>query len=271
MRVSKFSLPVIIAGFVLTFLLTGSLSAKERGWYVHGGLSYWNDMRQWENGSYFVNYLPGFSTTGLGKDSSASQLSLGIGYNFNKNWAIEIVRGGVPDLIIPGTHWLIPPIGPDDEPVSASWVVSLNDNNFGVTSVIYDHYLSERVSLFLKVGRGTSGGAKEKLDSTLMDSHRELLDEQIPNNVLRSGRRYCDGCGLRAGIKVYAVGMRMPLFRYTKVSITVSYQFIRKDVRNYLRREWDEEAIPPLPPQTRQYETGTVKTSTFEIGIQLHL
>ena len=31
MRVPQFSLPVIIAGFALTFLLVGSLSAKERG------------------------------------------------------------------------------------------------------------------------------------------------------------------------------------------------------------------------------------------------
>ena len=130
MRVPKFSLPVIIAGFALTFLLAGSLSAKERGWYFHGGLSYWNDLNQWANESFFASYLPGFSTTGWRRDGSASQTSFGFSFNFNKNWAIEFFSVGVPDLILPGTHWLIPPIESDDEPVSASWVVSKKGRTF---------------------------------------------------------------------------------------------------------------------------------------------
>ena len=154
MRVPKFSLPVIIAGFALTFLLAGSLSAKERGLYFHGGLSYWNDVNQWLTESYFARNLPGFSTTGWRRDGSASQTSAGLGYNFNKNWAIEFFCGGVPDLILPGTHWLIPPIESDDEPVSASWVVSIKDNNFSGMSVIYDYYLSERVSVFFETKFG---------------------------------------------------------------------------------------------------------------------
>lgn len=266
MRVPKFSLPVVIAGFVLTFLLAGSLSAKERGWYLHGSLSYWNDVHRWENENVFVTFLPGFSTTGWRRDSSASQLSFGVGYNFNKNWAIEVLRSGVPDLIIPGNHWLIPPIEPDDEPVSASWVASKHDGDFRGVSVIYDHYLSERVSVFLKVGGGTIG-AEKKLDSTLTDSHRVLLDEQIPDSVVLGGQRGCDGCSLRAGVKVYAVGMRMPLPLYTKFSVTFAYQFVRKDIQYSRLRH--EEVIPPMPRETLKYGKG--KTSTFEIGIQLRL
>ena len=265
MRVPKFSLPVIIAGFALTFLFAGSLSAKERGWYLHGSLSYWNDVHRWENENVFVTFLPGFSTTGWRRDSSASQLSFGVGFDFNKNWAIEVLRSGVPDLIITGNHWLIPPIEPDDEPVSASWVASKHDGDFRGVSVIYDHYLSERVSVFLKVGGGTIG-AEKKLDSTLTDSHRVLLDEQIDDGVLLGGQRGCDGCSLRSGVKVYAVGMRMPLLHYTKVSITFAYQFVRKDIQYYRFRE---VTIGPASRETLKYGKG--KTSTFEIGLQLRL
>lgn len=264
MRVPKFSLPVIIAGFALTFLFAGSLSAKERGWYLHGGLFYWNDVHRWDNEDVFVTVLPSFSTTGWRRDSSASQLSFGVGFNVNKNWAIEVLRSETPDLMIPGNHWLIPPIEQDDEPVSASWVATKHDGDFFGLSVIYDHYLSERVSVFLKVGGG-SIGAKTKLDSTLIDSHRVLLDEQIPDSVLLGGQRGCDGCSLRSGVKVYAVGMRMPLLHYTKVSVTFAYQFVRKDIQYFRLRH--EEVIPPMPRETLKYPKG--KTSSFEIGIQL--
>ena len=255
-RVPKFSLPVIIAGLALTFLLAGSLSAKERGWHVHGSLSYWNDMNQWENESYFASYLPGFSTTGWRRDGSAVQTSASIGYNFNKNWGIEVFAGGVPGLIIPGTHWLIPPIESDGEPVSASWAVSKEDDGFTGISVIYDYYLSEQVSVFLKVGAGWSGSRK-KLENTLTGSHRELLDEQIPYR----------GGGGSLSTSVYAVGMRMPLLHYTRFSITIAYQFVRKSVRDHNKREWDEDATPP------QWTTPwvTARASNFEIGIQLSL
>ena len=248
MRVPKFSIPVIITGFALTFLLAGSLSAKERGWYVHGGLSYWNDVHRWGNESFFsARSLPGFSTTGWSRDSSASQLSAGLGYNFNKNWAIEIINRGLPDLTLPGTHWLIPPIELDDEPVSASWVASRTDGNSLDISVIYDHYLSERISLFLKVGLGGSGHDR-KLESTLTGSHRVLLDEQVP---YPSGVRSRD----TRETEVYAVGLRMSLPQYTKVSVTFAYQFVRR---------WDEEWIPP------QWIRQSRKTnaSNLEIGIQ---
>lgn len=268
MRVPKFSLPVIVAGFALTFLLAGSLSAKERGWYVHGGLSYWNDVHRWENENVFVTFLPGFSTTGWRRDSSASQLSIGVGYDINKNWGIEVLYSGIPDLIISGNHWLIPPIEPDDEPVSASWVASKQDGNFLGVSVIYDYYLSERVSLFLKVGAGSFGADAEKnLDSTLTDSHRVLLDEQIPDSMLLGGHRSCDGCSLRAGAQVFAVGTRMPLLHFTKVSVTFAYQFVRKDIQYYRIRY--EEVIPPMPRETLKYGKG--KTSSFEISVQLRL
>ncbi|MXW07799.1 MAG: hypothetical protein F4X56_03085 [Gammaproteobacteria bacterium] len=255
MRVSKFSLPAIFVGFVLTFLLTGSLSAKERGWYFHGGLSYWNDAHRWANESFFSSRsLPGFSTTGWSRDGSASQLSFGIGYNINKNWAIEVFNMGLPDLTLSGTHWLIPPIEPDDEAVSASWVASRTEGNFLSLSVIYDHYLSERVSLFLKVGVGWSGQHRQ-LESTLTGSHRELLDEQLP---YPSGVRSRDS----QETDFFAVGIRMPLFQYSKGSITFAYQFLRKSVW-----EWDEERIPPQ--WIRQ--SGKVKASTFEVGVQLSL
>ena len=263
MRVSQFSLPVIIAGFALTFLLAGSLTAKERGLYFHGSLSYWNDVHRWENESFFVALLPGFSTTGWRMDSSASKLSGGIGLNFNKNWAIEVFYTGLPDLILPGSHWLIPSIEPDDEPVSASWVASKHDGNFRGASVIYDYYLSERVSLFLKVGMGTIGAdAEKKFDRTLTDSHRVLLDEQIPDSVLLEGQRFCDGCRPRARTQVYAVGMRMPLLHYTKVSVTFAYQLVEKRVW-----EWDEDAYRP----GWRRQLGPTAASTFEIGMQLHL
>ena len=266
MRVPKFSLPVIIAGFALTFLLAGSLSAKERGLYFHGGLSYWNDVHRWENDSFFVATLPGFSTTGWRMDGSASQLSGGIGFNFNKNWSIEAIYTGLPNLILPGTHWLIPSIEPDDEPVSASWTASKHDGNFRGVSVIYDHYLSERVSIFLKVGTGTIGvDAKKKLNSTLTDAHRVLLDEQIPDSVLLEGERFCDGCRPRAGTQVYSIGIRMPLLHYTKVSVTVAYQLVEKRVW-----EWDEGAYPPGPPGWRK-QLGPTAASTVEIGIQWSL
>ena len=198
-------------------------------------------MHRWENENVFVAFLPGFSTTGWRRDSSASQLSFGVGYNFNKNWGIEVLHSKIPDLIIPGSHWLIPPIEQDDEPVSASWVASKHDGDFRGVSVIYDHYLSERVSVFLKVGVG-SIGAEKKLDSTLTDSHRVLLDEQIDDGVLLGGQRGCDGCSLRSGVKVYAVGMRMPLLHYTKVSITFAYQFVRKDIQYYRFRDSNDWA-----------------------------
>ena len=256
MRVSRFSLPVIVVGFALTFLIAGDLSAKERGWYVHGGLSYWHDMQGWENESYFATFLPGFSTTGWTRDSSASQLSVGIGFNINKNWAIEVFSSGIPDEIIPGTHLLIPMVEPDDEPVSASWEVSLKGENFYGISVIYDLYVRERVSLFLKVGLGLSGNAK-KLESTLTGSHRVLLAEQIPYRGQEHDTR----------TRVYAIGTRMPLFQYTKVSITFEYKFVRHAVRDYHRAAWAETSSGPefITP----YVSG--KASTFEIGIQWRL
>ncbi|MYF38617.1 MAG: hypothetical protein F4219_07635 [Gammaproteobacteria bacterium] len=257
MRIHKFSLPVIIAGFALTFLLAGSLSAKERGWYVYGGFSYWNDANHWENESYLAYRLPGFSTTGWRRDGSASQLSLGIGFNFNKNWAIEFFNTGTPDLIIPGTHWLIPPIEPDDEPVSASWEVSTTDGSFFGMSVIYDHYLNERVSLFLKVGFGF-GDRLWTVDSTLTDSHRELLYEQMPDRAPRGPCCTTDD--------LYAVGVRMPLFHYPNISITFEYQFVSPYHQDFKSRETDDEASPPQG--TRQYKSG--KMSTFKTGIQLH-
>ncbi|MXZ44958.1 MAG: porin family protein [Gammaproteobacteria bacterium] len=256
MRLSKFSLTAIIAGFALTFLLAGSLSAKERGWYAHGGVSYWN-VDLWEKEGY-VSYrsLPGFSTTGWRKDGSANQLSVGIGYNINKNWAIEVTAMWLPDLIIPGSHWLIPPLEPDDEPVSASWEVSMTDGNFLAMSVIYDLYLSERVSLFFKAGVGSSSHGW-KLENSLTGSHRVLLDEQVPIMT----PLFPDETSL------LAVGMRMPLFHYTNVSITFAYQFVRKRAVTRLGKR-DEEA-DPLNQLTFRY--GTVKTSTFEIGIQLRM
>ena len=259
MRVPKFSLFMIIAGFALTFLLAGSLSAKERGWYVHGGLSFWDDMNGWESESYFVNNLPGFSTTGWRRDGSGSQTSVGIGYNFNKNWAIEVFGRSLPNVIISGSHWLIPPIEPDDEPVSASWVVTRKKGYFSGLSVIYDHYLSERVSLYLKIGGGYSASDKRKLENTLTGSHRVLLDEQIP---FRGEGRPTGS----SSTSVYAVGMRMPLFRYTQFSITFEYQFVRK--RLLLEVEKDETL--PSPNQLIHHY-GTRKASTFEIGIELHL
>lgn len=261
MRLSKFSLPVIIAGFALTFLLAGSLSAKERGWYIHGGLAYWNEVHRWENESYFVTYLPGFSTTGWKRDGSASQLSVGGGYNFNKNWAIEFFRMGLPDLVIPGTHWLIPPIEPDDEPVSASWTGSETDGAFLGLSVIYDLYLSERVSLFLKVGGGWSGVGKKKLNSTLTGSDLVLLEEQVPYSVGGTNPVGSDETS------VYAVGMRMPLLHYDRVSITVAYQIVMKDARIWNTEELVENTFPP----NRTYQYHTRKMSSFQIDIQWRL
>ena len=245
---------MIITGFALTFLLVGSLSAKERGWYFHGGVSYWN-VDLWEKEG-IVSYmsLPGISTTGWRMDGSASQLSVGIGYNISKNWAIEFVYRQLPDLIFPGSHWLIPPIEPDDEPVSASWVVSKRDGNFQGMSVIYDHYLSERVSLFLKVGFGASGHGW-KLENTLTGPHRVLLDEQVPTRTPLFGDQ----------TSLLAVGMRMPLLQYTNFSITFAYQFISKRAVTRLGKR-DEEA-DPVNQSTLRY--GQRKTSTFEIGFQL--
>lgn len=259
MRVPKFSFPVIIVGFALTFLLASSLSAKERGWYVHGGLSYWNDMHGWESESYFVKNLPGFSSTGWRRDGSASQTSSGVGYNINKNWAIEVFSRGLPDVSIPGRHWLIPPIEPDDEPVSASWAVTRQNGSFSGVSVIYDYYLSERISLFLKVGGGWSGSDHRKLENTLTGSHRVLLDEQIPFK----------GMGRTVGsssTSVYAVGMRMPLRHYTKVSITFEYQFVKKRLQLDVERD---ETLPP--PNNLIHHYATRRASTFEIGIELHM
>ena len=178
-------------------------------------------MHGWESESYFVKNLPGFSSTGWRREGSASQLSAGIGFNFNKNWAIEVFSRGLPDVIIPGSHWLIPPIEPDDEPVSASWAVTRQNGSFSGVSVIYDQYLSEGISLFLKVSGGWSGSDHRKLENTLTGSHRVLLDEQIPF----SGEGRPVGS---SSTSVYVVGMRMPLFHYAKVSITFEYQFVKK-------------------------------------------
>ncbi len=215
-------------------------------------------MNKWENETYFDTYLPGFSTSGWRRDGSASKFSGGFGYNFNKNWAIEVFNLGLPDLIIPATHWLIPPIEPDDEPVSASWVASRTDGNFLGISVIYDHYLSERISVFLKVGGGWSGPGKKKMDSTLTGSHRVLLEEQVPYSL--SGSRPVGS----DATSVYAVGMRMPLFQYPKVSITIEYQFVMKD-----ERLWNTEEQVDTTNTTFQYHTR--KMSAVEIGIELRV
>lgn len=214
MKNSNFSLPFTIIACSLIFGLTAGLSAKETGFYVHGGVTYWDgfDTPTLEE----EIPLPGISIDQELEDSRA-QLSLGVGFHLDERWSFEGFYVSTPERIISGNDWMFPPLQPGGDPISLSWSATTKQTIGGI-SAICDLYLNENLSLF-----GKGGIAFVRHESSQTITVENLPDAAFENIIPSSITDEEDSQELYG-----AIGVRIPL-RQGDAGLTFAYQFIQTD------------------------------------------
>lgn len=200
MKNSNFSLPRVVLATLLISGITTGICAKEAGVYVHGGVTYWNDLE-----------LPKFEDRGeLGDtpvdyeiDGSRAQPSFGIGFNFNKQWGIEASYVATPERMI--SIEVISPSPLDmDEVLPVSWLATAQHTVVGINAV-YDLYVNTNVSLFAKAGAAMTRHTSETRVS--FGDETSLVEEEESTEL------------------VGAVGVRFPI-GMKNTSISIAYQFL---------------------------------------------
>ena len=222
MKNTHCSLPIAILLSGLFLMLTSGVAAKEAGFYLQAGVTYWNDLEEpkieieTDEGG-----LPAeadeFVTRQYEIDGSRSQLSIGGGYNVNESWSFEAFYVRSPelnfslDLNVPLDDLGI------EESLSLSWATTMRHTVFGVGAV-YDLYLNQYLSLFGKVGIAFT---ESSLDSEFLFLGQPLPEEEFPSGAFNQDEENQEIYGV--------IGVRFPLkllLGSTDTSITFAYQFI---------------------------------------------
>lgn len=214
MKNSSHTLSIVTIACFLIFGITSGLSAKEFGFYLHGGVTYWDgfDEPEFENGSD----LSGFSID-YELDGSRAQLSLGVGLHTNETWSFEAFYVSTPEQTFTATDWTLPPIEPGGDPVIVSWNSSIKQTIGGV-SAIYDLYVNENLSLFGKVGIAFVRHTSET--NTSSSSHPDIRFSGLTPSTLTEEEDTQEVLG--------GIGARVPI-RQGDASLTFTYQFIETD------------------------------------------
>lgn len=214
MKNSNFSLPFTIIACSLIFGLTAGLSAKETGFYVHGGVTYWDGFDVPSLDDEIT--LPGVSIEQELEDSRA-QLSLGVGFHLDEQWSFEGFYVSTPERIISGNDWMFPPLQPGGDPISLSWSANVKQTIGGICA-IYDFNINENLSLF-----GKGGIAFVRHESSQSITVENLPDATFENIIPSSFTDEEDTQELYG-----AIGARIPL-RQGAAGLTFAYQFIQTD------------------------------------------
>ena len=237
MKNTHCSLPIAILLSGLFLMLTSGVAAKEAGFYLQAGVTYWNDLEEPEieletDDGGLPAEAEDFVARHYEIDGSRSQLSIGGGYNVNESWSFEAFYVRSPelnfslDLNIPLDDLGI------EESLSLSWAATMRHTVFGVGAV-YDLYLNQYLSLFGKVGIAFT---ESSLDSEFLFLGQSLPEEEFPSGAFNQDEENQEIYG--------AVGVRVPLkllLGSTDNSITFAYQF---------------------------FETAHERETSFEVGFQ---
>ena len=231
------SFPFAVLFSTLILMLTSGVVAKEAGFYLQAGVTYWNDLEEPEieietdEGGLPIE-AEEFITRQYEFDGSRSQLSLGGGYNFNENLGFEAFYVRSPelnlslDLSVPFDDFGI------EESLTLSWTTPLQHTVLGVGAV-YDLNVNQYLSVFGKLGIAFT---QSSYDSNILFLGQPLPEEEFPFGTLNQDEENQEVYG--------AVGVRVPLkllLGSTDSSITFAYQF---------------------------FETAEERETSFEIGFQ---
>lgn len=199
-----------MVGCIFVLGLTTGLSGKEEGYYLHGGVTYWNGLEAPEfSGSTGVEDV----TTESELDGSRAQLSLGVGYNLDEQWGFEAFYVATPETVISASDWMFPPLPPNFEPFTVSWTASVKRTVFGLAAV-YDLYINENLALFGKAGVALVRHTSETSLTTSIEP--DFVGSVIPTSFTDDEDTQ-DLFG--------AVGARIPILS-GDASITFAYQFV---------------------------------------------
>lgn len=204
-----------IIGCFLIFGIASGLSAKEYGFYLHGGITYWDglDAPDFEDEPGLIQGL----TIEYEIDDPRAQLSLGAGLHYDENWSFEVFYVSTPERIVLGNDWEYPPLDPGDIPVTLSWTSKIKQTIGGV-SAVYDLYINENLSVFGKAGIAFVRHTSES--SITSSSHPEISFRGAIPSTFTDEDDTQDVFG--------AIGARIPI-RQGDASLTFAYQFIDTD------------------------------------------
>ena len=215
MKNSNFSLPIAsIMGCFLIFGVTSGLSAKEIGFYLHGGVTYWDglDAPDFEDEIGLEDVSIDYEI-----DGSRAQLSLGVGYHLNENLSVEAFYVSTPEQVVSGNDWMFPPFEPGGDPITLSWNASVKQTIGGVNAV-YDVYVNENLSLFGKAGMAFVRHSSET--SVIFQNQPSTVFQNVIPSSFTDEEDTQDIFG--------AIGVRVPI-RQGDASLTFAYQFIETD------------------------------------------
>ena len=215
MKNSNFSLPVAIMACALLFGPTVGLAAKETGFYVHGGVTYWNGF---DAPTIDDDIGLDDATIEFKLDESRAKLSLGVGFHLDEQWSFEVFYVSTPEQAVAGNNWVFPPFEPGGDSISISWSAS-NKQTIGGVSGIYDFYINENLSVFGKGGIAFVQHESSGPYLTLDDQPDIVLDSIVPGSITEREDTQ-DFFG--------AVGVRLPIMQ-GNASLTFAYQFVQTD------------------------------------------
>lgn len=197
----------IIAIFLVVGLAT-PINAKETGIYLHGGATYWRDLEIPE-----VIDPTELRDTPIEYEivDSRTRPSIGVGYNFDRNWSIELLYLSTPKRSLTFNQ-LIAPRDDNDIQRTLTWRNTVQHTTYSI-NVVYDVYLKNNFSVFGKVGIAQSSHA---VDSSVTFSGRtNPASEELYGFVEEVDTEDLFG----------AIGARIPL-RNIFASLSFAYQFV---------------------------------------------
>ena len=214
MKNSNVSLPIAIIACSLIVGLTTGLSAKQTGYYLHGGVTYWDGF---DAPSFEDDFgLPGLSVD-YELEGARAQVSLGVGFHLDDQWSFEAFYVSTPERVVSGNNWVLPPL-PSGDLITVSWSATTSEK-VGGFSAIYDLYLNENLSVF-----GEGGIAFVQHDSsetvTVENQPNINLINFVPSSATSAEEITQEIFG--------AVGVRIPIMR-GDAALTFAYQFIDTD------------------------------------------
>ena len=141
---------VLTCSIISTFFIVGlsvPINAKEAGIYLQCGATYWRDLE-----------IPEVIDPTELRDSpfeyeivdSRVRPSIGVGYNFDENWGIELHYLSTPKRML-SFNQVIEPGDADDLPRTLTWRNTVQHTTYGL-NVVYDVPITNNFSIFGKLG-----------------------------------------------------------------------------------------------------------------------
>ncbi|MYD46502.1 MAG: porin family protein [Gammaproteobacteria bacterium] len=205
------SLPIAILIGCLILMLTSGISAKEAGFYLQGGITYWNNLDdpklefETDDEDLPIEYEI---------DGSRGQISIGGGFHVNEEWSLEAFYVRSPELIF--SIDVDVPLDDIGDSISLSWNTTVQHAVFGV-SAVYDFQVNQYLSWFGKVGL--------TFTQSSADTSVQLGGQRPPSGVSPPGAEVQE----EESQDIFAaIGVRVPLklvLGSTKNSITFAFQF----------------------------------------------